>query len=78
MRGLVDDDTAEQSERKRTAAGRVLALLGAFSRGGGSLTLSEIARHADLSLTTAHRLAKEVLDQVPGSRVGVDDGPASA
>jgi DNA-binding IclR family transcriptional regulator len=47
---------------KRTAASRVLALLGAFSRGGGSLTLSEISRHADLSLTTTHRLAKEVLE----------------
>lgn len=47
---------------KRTAAGRLLALLGAFSRGGGALTLSEIARYADLSLTTAHRLTKEVLE----------------
>jgi len=57
------DDIAEEADiRKRTAAGRVLSLLGAFSRGGGSLTLSEIARYADLSLTTAHRLAKEVLE----------------
>ena len=55
-------DDAAQDSRKRTAAGRLLSLLGAFSRGGGSLTLSEIARYADLSLTTAHRLAKEVLD----------------
>ncbi|MFC7404709.1 IclR family transcriptional regulator [Georgenia alba] len=47
---------------KRTAAARVLALLGAFSRGGGSLTLSEISRYADLTLTTTHRLAKEVLE----------------
>lgn len=47
---------------KRTAAARVLALLEAFSSGGGSLTLSEISRYADLSLTTAHRLVKEVME----------------
>lgn len=47
---------------KRTAAGRVLALLESFSRGGGALTLSEISRHAELSLTTAHRLVHELLE----------------
>lgn len=47
---------------KRTAAARVLSLLGAFSRGDGALTLSEISRYAKLSLTTTHRLAKEVLE----------------
>lgn len=47
---------------KRTAAARVLALLDAFSGGGGSLTLTEISRSADLSLTTTHRLVREVLD----------------
>lgn len=46
---------------KRTAAARVLALLDAFSTAGGSLTLSEISRTANLSLTTTHRLVKEVL-----------------
>lgn len=46
---------------KRTAAGRVLALLGAFEQGHGSLTLSEISRRADLTLTTTHRLVQEVL-----------------
>jgi len=46
----------------RTAAARVLAVLGAFARGGGALTLTEISRYADLPLTTAHRLAKEVLN----------------
>lgn len=45
----------------RTAAARVLSLLGAFSHGGGSLTLSEISRYADLSLTTTHRLTREVM-----------------
>jgi DNA-binding IclR family transcriptional regulator len=58
--------TAEQLDGhhepdKRTAAARVLALLGAFGRGGGSLTLSEISRHAELSLSTTHRLIQEVL-----------------
>ncbi|KRA24311.1 hypothetical protein ASD65_07640 [Microbacterium sp. Root61] len=56
------DDISEDTTGKRTAAARVLALLGAFSRGGGSLNLSEISRYADLSLTTTHRLAKEVLE----------------
>ncbi|NEE00454.1 IclR family transcriptional regulator [Phytoactinopolyspora halotolerans] len=53
--------SADLSGGKRTAAGRVLALLDAFTRGGGALTLSEISRYAELSLTTTHRLAKEVL-----------------
>ncbi|HWL60918.1 MAG TPA: IclR family transcriptional regulator [Microbacteriaceae bacterium] len=48
--------------RPQTAAGRVLALLGAFEAGGGSLTLSEISRQAGLSLTTTHRLVREVLE----------------
>lgn len=53
--------TSAPSPGKRTAAARVLAVLDAFSRGGGALTLTEISRHADLSLTTAHRLVKEVV-----------------
>jgi DNA-binding IclR family transcriptional regulator len=55
-------ETTEIDHSKRTAAGRVLALLGAFSGGRGSFTLSEISRAAGLSLTTTHRLVKEVLD----------------
>ncbi|GAA4760008.1 MULTISPECIES: IclR family transcriptional regulator [Citricoccus] len=47
---------------KRTAAARVLSLLDAFAQRGEPLTLTEIARRADLSLTTTHRLAHEVLD----------------
>lgn len=46
---------------KRTAAGRVLALLDAFVEGGSPLTLSEISRQANLPLSTTHRLVKEVL-----------------
>lgn len=48
-------------EHKLTAAGRVLALLGAFAKGDGRLTLSEISRQAGLSLSTTHRLVHEVL-----------------
>ena len=47
---------------KRTAAALVLALLDAFAQHGEPLTLTEIARRADLSLTTAHRLVREVSD----------------
>lgn len=51
----------ELAEPRRTAAGRVLALLDAFTHNGKPLTLSEISRQAGLSLTTTHRLVKEVL-----------------
>lgn len=44
-----------------TAAGRLLAVLDAFSSGRRVLTLSEISRRAGLSLTTAHRLAGELV-----------------
>lgn len=47
---------------KRTAAGRVLSLLSAFSGGRGAFTLSELSRSAQLSLTTTHRLVKEMID----------------
>lgn len=59
---MVTEAVTEPEHGKRTAAGRALAVLGAFSQGGGSLTLTEISRYADLSLTTAHRLAHEVLE----------------
>lgn len=55
------DGAPHNGSGKRTAAARVLDLLGAFASGGGSLTLSEISRYADLSLTTTHRLVGEVL-----------------
>lgn len=47
---------------KRTAAGRVLSLLNAFAGRRGAFTLSELSRAADLSLTTTHRLVKEMID----------------
>ncbi|MGO2110264.1 MAG: IclR family transcriptional regulator [Pseudoclavibacter sp.] len=52
----------EHEPPKRTAAQRVLSVLGAFQHGDGSLRLSEISRHADLPLPTAHRLVRELLD----------------
>lgn len=54
-------DEAAAEPDTRTAAGRLLALIGAFAHGGGALTLSELSRHADLSLSTTHRLIKELL-----------------
>lgn len=53
--------TGNPASPKRTAAQRVLALLGAFADSRDPLTLSEISRRADLSLTTTHRLIREVL-----------------
>lgn len=47
-------------DHKLTAAGRVLALLGVFSEGTGAHTLSEISRQSGLSLTTTHRLLREI------------------
>jgi DNA-binding IclR family transcriptional regulator len=44
-----------------TVTSRLLAVLGAFGEHHRSLTLSEIARRADLPLPTAHRLARELV-----------------
>ncbi|NDL56493.1 IclR family transcriptional regulator [Phytoactinopolyspora mesophila] len=55
------DSGSTHESPKPTAAGRLLALLGAFSDGNGALRLSELSRRADLSLTTAHRLVQELL-----------------
>lgn len=43
-----------------TVASRVLALLGAFDETHRALTLTELARRADLTLPTAHRLVAEL------------------
>ncbi len=45
-----------------TAAGRTLAVLGAFGPGHSALSLSEISRRTGLSLTTTHRLVGELRD----------------
>ncbi|WP_433272219.1 helix-turn-helix domain-containing protein [Pseudonocardia xinjiangensis] len=56
---------------------KVLALLEAFSPSGGELTLSDLARRAGVSLSTAHRRAAELVEwgalercaRPPGRRV---------
>ncbi|GAA1123719.1 IclR family transcriptional regulator [Citricoccus alkalitolerans] len=50
------------SEDHRTAAGRVLSVLDVFDQDHLELTLSEISRRADLTLSTAHRLVGELRD----------------
>ncbi|MEU6645564.1 IclR family transcriptional regulator [Saccharomonospora sp. NPDC046836] len=46
---------------RRTAAGRVLAVLDAFGPRHRALSLSEISRRAGLTLPTAHRLVRELV-----------------
>jgi DNA-binding IclR family transcriptional regulator len=48
------------SQPGRTVTSRVLAILGAFDFDNPRLTLSDLARRADLSLPTAHRLVREL------------------
>ncbi len=45
-----------------SAAGKVLNILGTFTPQRRTLTLSEIARHAGLALSTAHRIVAELSD----------------
>jgi DNA-binding IclR family transcriptional regulator len=56
----------------RTAAGRVLAVLDAFGPRHRVLSLSEIARRVGLTLPTAHRLVRELVDW--GALERGDDG----
>ncbi len=44
-----------------TVASRLLAIVGAFDDRHRNLTLSEIARRADIPLPTAHRLVGELV-----------------
>jgi DNA-binding IclR family transcriptional regulator len=58
----------------RTVTSRELAILGAFDAQHRNLSLGEIARRAELSLTTTHRLAGELTEwgalmRVPGGYV---------
>lgn len=46
---------------RTSVASRLLAVLGAFDSGHRSLTLSELARRADLPLATAYRLIGELV-----------------
>jgi DNA-binding IclR family transcriptional regulator len=47
--------------RKRSMAGRTLALLGVFDAAHPRLKLTELARRADLPLATVHRLTAELV-----------------
>ncbi|NUT49466.1 MAG: IclR family transcriptional regulator [Saccharothrix sp.] len=47
--------------RKRSMAGRALALLGVFDAANPRLRLTDLARRADLPLPTVHRLAAELV-----------------
>lgn len=56
-----------------SVASRVLAVLGAFDAEHRELSLSEIARRAELPLATAHRLVGELVEW--GALVRRGDGP---
>ena len=45
---------------RRSAGGKILAVLAAFTRERPALTLSELARAVDVPLSTAHRLVAEL------------------
>ncbi|MFT4287001.1 IclR family transcriptional regulator [Nocardioides sp.] len=55
-----------------TVTGRVMAILGAFDERHPRLSLSAIARHADLPLPTVHRLAGELVEHGALARAGRD------
>jgi DNA-binding IclR family transcriptional regulator len=52
--------SGNSSQPGRTVASRMLAILDAFDFERPRLSLSELARRADLSLPTAHRLVREL------------------
>lgn len=65
------DRTGESSPTTGSVTTRALSLLDAFGPGRTSLTLSELAAHAGLPLSTTHRLAGDLtqwgaLDRVDG------------
>ncbi|SHM52761.1 IclR family transcriptional regulator [Cryptosporangium aurantiacum] len=52
---------ADSRRASRSSIGRAFTLLNAFGPDHSRLTLTELARRADLPLTTAHRLAGELV-----------------
>jgi DNA-binding IclR family transcriptional regulator len=48
-------------EASRTVTSKILAILGAFDDGEATLTLTQIAGRADLTMPTAHRLVGELV-----------------
>jgi len=77
MREALDTPKDEDGQANRlNAAGRLLAVLDAFGPQQRALSLSEIARRAGLSLSTAHRLVCELaswgaLERGPGGRYSI-------
>src|SRR5260370_27901947 len=57
------DSASEASAQatRKNAAGRLLAVLDAFGPRSRALSLSEISRRSELSLSTTHRLVHELL-----------------
>jgi DNA-binding IclR family transcriptional regulator len=51
---------AQDDQRQRGVAGKVIAILEAFAPGDIRLSLSEICRRADVPLSTGHRLVSEL------------------
>lgn len=58
--GIPAGTDAHPAVAQASAAGKVLNILGAFTPQRRTLTLSEIARHAGLALSTAHRIVAEL------------------
>ena len=54
-------DSAAEASTRKNAAGRLLAVLDAFGPRSRALSLSEISRRSELSLSTTHRLVHELL-----------------
>ena len=57
---MTSDLRAGPLPARRTAGGKLLAVLDAFTRERPALSLSEIARAVDVPLSTAHRLVREL------------------
>lgn len=55
------EPASDDGPPRRTAAGRMLAILDAFGPAHRTLSLSEISRRADLTLPTTHRLVGELV-----------------
>lgn len=60
--GGVEDVMEGGVEDGRSVTAKVLAMLAAFTPATPALTLSELARRAGISLPTAHRRARELLE----------------
>ncbi|MFG1708068.1 IclR family transcriptional regulator [Nonomuraea sp. M3C6] len=60
--GRLPEETGSAGDRGRTVTSKVLALLAAFGPETPTLTLSELARRAGVSMPTAHRRVAELVE----------------